>query len=192
MPASCESLEGLAGRRSVRVGIEMAPFVFLSAATPARIVPAKSALPSGRLDRQRCVCLSPKAFTEYLTKGLCRCLTASAFELLFRGQRAAQLLDSAANFDECVVGERVLTLVELECVQRFEQRGERLRITVFRKVAREGGSPTELGKQEIEDPVVAKTNPGQYRRHALQHLVVGARGRAERRFNYGRANFGQR
>ena len=83
-------------------------------------------------------------------------------------------------------------LVELECVQRFEQRGERSRITVFRKVAREGGSPTELSKQEIEDLVVAKTNAGQHRCHAFQRLLVGGRGRAERRLNYGRANFGQR
>ncbi len=70
-----------------------------------------------------------------MSKQLCRFLTASTLELLFRGQRAAQLLDGAANLNECVVGERIPAFVEFECVQRLEQRGECSRITVFRKVA---------------------------------------------------------
>jgi hypothetical protein len=35
-------MEGSAGRRSIRIGIEVTPLVFLSASTPARVVPAKS------------------------------------------------------------------------------------------------------------------------------------------------------
>ena len=47
-----ESLKGLAGRRSLRVRVEMAPLVFLSAAAPARIVPARPIVSARRRNRR--------------------------------------------------------------------------------------------------------------------------------------------